>query len=54
MWRSTTANRSPWKTWLSLTYYSKSHFMKFFKAQMGKGFTEYLNDYRLTMAERPP
>ena len=36
----------------SLTYYSKSHFLKFFKAQMGKGFTEYLNDYRLTMAER--
>ena len=33
-----------------LTYYSKSHFMKFFKAHMGIGFTEYLNDYRLTMA----
>lgn len=35
-----------------LTYYSKSHFMKFFKSHMGTGFTEYLNDYRLTMAER--
>lgn len=36
----------------SLTYYSKSHFMKFFKNHMGMGFTEYLNDYRLTMAAR--
>ena len=36
----------------SLTYYSKSHFMKFFKSHMGSGFIEYLNDYRLTMAER--
>ena len=36
----------------SLTYYSKSHFMKFFKTHMGTGFIEYLNDYRLTMAER--
>lgn len=36
----------------SLTYYSRSHFMKFFKQHMGAGFTEYLNDYRLTMAER--
>ena len=35
-----------------LTFYSKSHFMKFFKAHMGSGFVEYLNDYRLTMAER--
>lgn len=35
-----------------LTYYSKSHFMKFFKAHMGTGFIDYLNDYRLTMAER--
>lgn len=35
-----------------LTFYSKSHFMKFFKAHMGTGFTEYLNDYRLTMAAR--
>lgn len=35
-----------------LVYYSKSHFMKFFKAHMGTGFIEYLNDYRLTMAER--
>ena len=36
----------------ALTFYSKSHFMKFFKAHMGTGFIEYLNDYRLTMAER--
>ena len=36
----------------ALTFYSKSHFMKFFKAHMGSGFIEYLNDYRLTMAER--
>lgn len=35
-----------------LTFYSKSHFMKFFKVHMGTGFTEYLNDYRLTMAAR--
>lgn len=36
----------------AVTYYSKSHFMKFFKSNMGSGFVEYLNDYRLTMAER--
>lgn len=35
-----------------LTYYSKSHFMKFFKMHMGRSFIEYLNDYRLTMAEQ--
>ena len=35
-----------------LTFYSKSHFMKFFKQHMGMGFIEYLNGYRLTMAER--
>ena len=35
-----------------LTFYSKSYFMKFFKVHMGTGFTEYLNDYRLTMAAR--
>lgn len=35
-----------------LTFYSKSHFMKFFKVHMGTGFTECLNDYRLTMAAR--
>lgn len=35
-----------------LTFYSKSHFMKFFKVNMGTGFTKYLNDYRLTMAAR--
>ena len=36
----------------AITFYSKSHFMKFFKAHMGTGFIEYLNDYRLTIAER--
>ena len=36
----------------ALSYYSKSHFMKFFKQHMGMGFTEYLNDYRLTIAAR--
>lgn len=36
----------------ALTFYSKSHFMKFFKQHMGAGFIEYLNNYRLTMAER--
>lgn len=36
----------------ALTFYSKSHFMKFFKEHMGMGFIEYLNDYRLTMAAR--
>ena len=35
-----------------LTFYSKSHFMKFFKSHMGTGFIDYLNDYRLVMAER--
>lgn len=34
----------------NLIYYSKSHFMKFFKTYTGKGFTEYLNDYRLNHA----
>ena len=33
----------------ALTYYSKSHFMKFFKQHMGMRFTEYLNTYRLTI-----
>lgn len=36
----------------ALAYYSKSHFMKFFKSHMGMGFIEYLNDYRLTIAAR--
>lgn len=35
-----------------LTFYSRSHFMKFFKQSMGCGFIEYVNDYRLTMAAR--
>ena len=36
----------------AITFYSKSHFMKFFKAHIGTGFIEYLDDYRLTIAER--
>ncbi len=36
----------------SLCYYSKSHFMKFFKQHMGTGFIDYLNTYRLSLAER--
>ena len=35
-----------------IAFYSKSHFMKFFKTHMETGFMEYLNDYRLTMAAR--
>ena len=33
-------------------FYSKSHFMKFFKGAMGMGFTQYLNDYRLDIASQ--
>ena len=33
-------------------HYSPSHFMKFFKETMGCGFTQYLNDYRLTLAAK--
>ena len=33
-------------------YYSKSHFMKFFKEAMGMGFIQYLNDYRLSIASQ--
>ena len=32
--------------------FSQSHFMKFFKSAMAVCFTDYLNDYRLTMAAR--
>lgn len=35
-----------------LTFYSKSHFMKFFKSHIGTGFIDYLNNYRLMMAEQ--
>lgn len=31
---------------------SQSHFMKFFKNTMGTTFTNYLNDYRLTLSSR--
>lgn len=33
-------------------YYSKSHFMKFFKETMGEGFIQYLNGYRLRIASQ--
>ena len=36
----------------SVCYYSKSHFMKFFKESMGMGFIQYLNDYRLSIASQ--
>lgn len=36
----------------ALLGFSQSHFMKFFKANMGKPFVQYLNDYRLTRAAR--
>lgn len=32
--------------------FSQSHFMKFFKNNMAVSFTDYLNNYRLTMAAR--
>ena len=32
--------------------FSSSHFMKFFKKNMGDSFINYLNDYRLSMAAR--
>lgn len=35
-----------------LSYYSTSHFMKFFKLNMHTSFTSYLNNYRLTIAAR--
>lgn len=34
----------------SVTYYSKSHFMKFFKQHMNISFIDYLNNYRLNLA----
>lgn len=33
-------------------YYSKSYFMRFFKENMGVGFIQYLNDYRLEIAAK--
>ena len=32
--------------------FSESHFMRYFKENMGTSFVEYLRDYRLTMAAR--
>lgn len=40
------------ETMASVSGFSQSHFMKFFKNTMGVSFIEYLNDYRLTMAAR--
>lgn len=34
----------------AICYYSKSHFMKYFKQYMGMSFISYLNDYRLSRA----
>ncbi len=42
----------PVKEAAQLCGYSASHFMKFFRQQMGMSFVEYLNDYRLQMAAR--
>ena len=36
----------------ALTYLQQIPFYEFFKQHMGTGFIDYLNDYRLTMAER--
>lgn len=36
----------------SLSGFSASHFMRFFKNSMGTSFIDYLNDYRLSMASR--
>lgn len=33
-------------------HYSKSHFMKFFKENMGMGFIQYLNEHRLEVASQ--
>lgn len=38
------------KTISTVSNYSESYFMKFFKTHMNVTFTEYLNNYRLTMA----
>lgn len=40
------------ETMAGICGFSKSHFMKFFKNNMGISFIEYLNRYRLTMAAR--
>ena len=32
--------------------FSESHFMRYFKENMGTSFVDYLRDYRLTMAAR--
>ena len=34
----------------AMCFYSKSHFMKFFRQNMGTSFIEYVNDYRLSHA----
>lgn len=40
------------ETMAQVCHLSESHFMKFFKSAVGMTFTEYLNDYRLTIAAR--
>lgn len=40
------------ETMAGICDFSQSHFMKFFKNNMGISFIEYLNQYRLTMAAR--
>ncbi|MBQ7926264.1 MAG: helix-turn-helix transcriptional regulator [Lachnospiraceae bacterium] len=40
------------ETMAEICGFSQSHFMKFFKNNMGISFIEYLNFYRLTMAAR--
>ena len=36
----------------SVSGFSASHFMRFFKSAMGTSFTSYLSSYRLSMAAR--
>jgi AraC-like DNA-binding protein/mannose-6-phosphate isomerase-like protein (cupin superfamily) len=36
----------------AVCHYSTSHFMKFFRAAMGEGFIQYLNQYRMRVASR--
>ncbi|RDU22395.1 AraC family transcriptional regulator [Anaerosacchariphilus polymeriproducens] len=40
------------KTMADISNFSESYFMKYFKKHMGMSFTQYLNNYRLTMASR--
>ena len=40
------------ETMAEVCHLSESHFMKFFKSATGMTFTEYLNDYRLSISSR--